>query len=60
MRLSELSRQGLDPLLAFGSGIVMLAYFGHVHAGIDGRALFVPSRVASPIGGIYAVFGFDL
>ncbi|MFS8070507.1 MAG: hypothetical protein ACMG6S_29430 [Byssovorax sp.] len=52
-------RHGVETLFMFGPGADLLVRFAGLHAGLDLRALFVPARVASPIGGIYGVFGFD-
>jgi hypothetical protein len=53
------TRHTLDPTFTLGLGVDVLARFGGVHAGLDARALFVPSEVTAPIGGLYAVFGFE-
>jgi hypothetical protein len=59
MRLGEVTRQGLEPLFVGGFGFVALAEFEGFHLGVDLRALSVPARIASPIGGIYALFGWE-
>jgi hypothetical protein len=59
MRLGEVKRNGLQALFVGGFGFVALAKFGGIHAGVDARALSVPARIASPIGGLYAVFGWE-
>jgi hypothetical protein len=60
MRLGDVRREGFDALFVGGVGLVMHADLGGFHAGLDLRALSVPSRIASPIGGIYAAFGGEL
>ncbi|WP_437476328.1 hypothetical protein WME75_26145 [Sorangium sp. So ce1014] len=52
-------RHGVETLFTFGPGADLLVRFAGLHAGLDLRALFVPARVASPIGGIYGAFGFE-
>ncbi|HVK68400.1 MAG TPA: hypothetical protein VM694_28275 [Polyangium sp.] len=52
-------RQGIEPRFTFGPGVDILIHFGALHAGIDARALFVPSHVAAPIGGLFGVFGVE-
>jgi len=59
MRLGEVTRKGLEPLFVGGFGLVALAEFEGFHVGLDMRALAVPSRIASPIGGMYALFGWE-
>jgi len=53
------TRRGIEPVFGLGPAADILVRFGALHAGVDARALFVPSRVAAPIGGIYGVFGFE-
>ncbi|MDI3283521.1 hypothetical protein [Polyangium sp. 15x6] len=50
-------REGIEPRFALGPGVDFLFRFGALHAGLDARALFVPSHVAAPIGGLFGVFG---
>ncbi len=57
--LASSTRRGPDALLAFGPGLDALVMLGGAHGGIAGHALFVPSRVAAPIGAAQAVFGAD-
>jgi hypothetical protein len=52
-------RSGIEPFFAFGPAADVLVRFGALHAGIDARALFVPSRVAAPMGGLYGIFGLE-
>lgn len=59
MRLGDVSRKGLEPLYVGGFGFVALANFEDFHVGIDMHALSVPARIASPIGGMYLLFGWE-
>jgi hypothetical protein len=59
MRLGDVTRKGLEPLFVGGWGVVALAEFKDFHVGLDLRALSVPSRIASPIGAMYALFGWE-
>lgn len=59
-RIGDATRRGLDVLATMGLGGAALVRFGDLHAGIDARALFVPARVAAPIGAVYGVFGVEL
>jgi hypothetical protein len=60
MRLGEVTREGVEPLFLAGFGFVALAEFDGFHVGVDMRALSVTARIASPIGGIYALVGWEL
>jgi hypothetical protein len=59
MRLGEVTREGLQALFVGGFGFVALADFDDFHVGVDMRALSVPARIASPIGGMYLLFGWE-
>jgi hypothetical protein len=60
MRLGDLTRHDLESIFVLGPGTAVLARFAGFHAGVDAHALFVPSRVAAPIGALYAVFGLEI
>jgi hypothetical protein len=59
-QLGGARRHELDPMTALGVGGTGLVRFLGLHAGVDAQALFVPSRVAAPIGAIHGVFGVEL
>lgn len=52
-------REGVETRFALGPGVDFLYRFGALHAGLDARALFVPSHVAAPVGGLFGVFGIE-
>jgi hypothetical protein len=52
-------RHTLEPRLTIGPGAALLVHLAGVHVGFDGRASFVPSWVAAPIGEIGAVVGWQ-
>ena len=58
-RVGAASAGDVSPFVTVGPGVDLLVRYGTLHAGVDGRALFVSARVAAPIGALYGLFGVE-
>jgi hypothetical protein len=58
-QLGRDERRRTEPVFTVGPGADLLVRFAGLLAGVDARAAVLPSRVAAPVGALYAVFGFE-